>query len=63
MLKIKKWVLTPHAVQRILDRDISMEELRQLMLNPDEVVVQGPKFLLSKRFQSRKDNKRCCRYY
>lgn len=55
-LKIKKWVLTPHAVERIIARKISMEELKQLMLNPDEVIEQGPKFLFSKRFQNRKDN-------
>jgi hypothetical protein len=55
-LKIKKWVLTPHAVERVLDRKISMQELEQLMLNPDEVIEQGPKYLFVKRFQHRKDN-------
>lgn len=55
-IQIKKWVLTPHAVERVIARKISMEELKQLLLNPDEVIEQGPKFLFSKRFSSRKDN-------
>ena len=55
-VKIKKWVLTPHAVERVIDRKISMQELEQLLLNPDETIAQGPKFLLAKKFQNRKDN-------
>lgn len=55
-LNIKKWVLTPHAVERIVDRKISMAELESLILSPDEVVAQGPKFLLIKKFKGRKDN-------
>ncbi len=55
-VKIEKWVLTPHAVERILDRKISMQELEQLMTNFDEIIAQGPKYLLIKRFRDRKDN-------
>ncbi len=55
-LKINKWVLTPHAVDKILDRKISMLELEQLILNPDEVIEQGPKFIFVKMFAKRKDN-------
>lgn len=55
-IRIKKWVLTPHAAQRILDRKISITELEQLIMNPDEIISQGPKFLLVKRMQNRKDN-------
>lgn len=55
-LKISKWVLTPHAVQRVLDRKISMIELEKLMTTPDETIEQGPKFILSKKFKNRKDN-------
>lgn len=55
-LKINKWVLTPHAVERVFDRKISMQELEQLLLNPDEIIEQGPKYLFVKKFQSRKDN-------
>lgn len=55
-LNIKKWVLTPHAVERVVNRKISMEELELLILSPDEVIVQGPKFLLVKKLKGRKDN-------
>lgn len=55
-LKIKKWVLTPHAVERVVDRKISMQELELLILSPDEVIAQGPKYLLVKKLQGRKDN-------
>lgn len=55
-LKINKWVLTPHAVDKILDRKISMLELEQLILNPDKIIEQGPKFIFVKKFAKRKDN-------
>lgn len=55
-LKVTKWVLTPHAVDKILDRKISTLELEQLILNPDQVIEQGPKFILVKKFVKRKDN-------
>ena len=55
-LKINKWVLTPYAVDKVLDRKISMLELEQLMLNPDEIIEQGPKFIFVKKFLKRKDN-------
>lgn len=55
-LNIKKWVLTPHAVERVVDRKISMEELELLIFSPDEVIAQGPKFLLVKKLKGRKDN-------
>ena len=55
-LKINKWVLTPHAVDKILDRKISMLELEQLILNPDQIIEQGPKFIFVKKFTKRNDN-------
>ena len=55
-LKINKWVLTPHAVDRILDRKISMLELEKLILNPDKIIEQGPKFIFVKKFAKRNDN-------
>ncbi len=55
-LNIKKWVLTPHAVERVLNRKISMDELGSLIQEPDQIIPQGPKFILIKRFQKRKDN-------
>jgi hypothetical protein len=55
-LKIKSWVLTPHAVERVLARKISMEELGSLIQEPDQIIPQGPKFILVRRFPRRKDN-------
>ena len=55
-LSIKKWVLTPHAVERVVNRKISMAELELLILSPDEVIAQGPKYLLVKKLKGRKDN-------
>ena len=55
-LKVNKWVLTPHAVDKILDRKISMLELEQLILNPDQIIEQGPKFIFVKKFAKRNDN-------
>jgi Domain of unknown function (DUF4258) len=54
--KIEQWVLTPHAVEKILDRNISILELEQLLRYPDEVIEQGPKFIFVKSFAGRKDN-------
>lgn len=55
-MKIKRWVLTPHSVERIFNRKISIEEMESLIKNPDQIIAQGPKFILSKRFAKRKDN-------
>lgn len=33
-----------------------MLELEQLILQPDKIIEQGPKFILVKRFEKRKDN-------
>lgn len=55
-LKINKWVLTPHAVEKIVDRKISILELEELILNPDIIINQGPKFILVKKFSNRKYN-------
>lgn len=54
---IKKWVLTPHAAQRIFERKISLEELAQVIHSPEDPLRQGPKLILTKTFRSRKDNK------
>ncbi|MCM0607231.1 MAG: DUF4258 domain-containing protein [Xanthomonadaceae bacterium] len=54
---MKKWVLTPHAAQRIQERKIFAEELDELIQSPEESIRQGAKFILTKTFRSRKDNK------
>lgn len=55
--KIKKWALTPHAAQRIFERNISLEEMALLISDPEDVIPQGPKLILAKTFNRRKDNK------
>jgi hypothetical protein len=54
--KITKWVLSPHAVQRMMERDISTMEIENVLKNPDIIQPQGPKYILAKEISSRKDN-------
>ncbi len=56
-IKITKWVLTPHAAERLLERKISIAELETLLTSPGEIVQQGPKYLLVAHFPKRSDNK------
>ena len=56
-IKISNWVLTPHAAKRILERKISIDELETLLTSPDEIIPQGPKYLLVSHFPKRSDNK------
>ena len=46
--KISRWVCTPHALQRILERKISAEELAQVVESPDFRIPQGPKWIFAK---------------
>lgn len=55
-LKITKWALTPLAVERIEERKITLKELESILKSPDEVIPQGPKFILIKAFKHRDDN-------
>lgn len=55
--KINRWVLTPHAVKRIFERKISLEELADLIGYPEDVIAQGPKLILTRTFPRRRDNK------
>ncbi len=55
-LNIKKWALTPHAVERLEERKISLKELESILKNLDEIIPQGPKFILMKMFVHRDDN-------
>lgn len=55
-LKIKKWALTPHAVERIEERKITLRELEDILKNPDDIIPQGPKYILIKTFVHRNDN-------
>lgn len=55
-LKIKKWALTPHAVERIEERKITLKELESILKEPDDIIPQGSKFILIKTFIHRNDN-------
>ncbi len=55
-LKIKKWALTLHAVLRIEERKITLKELESILKDPDDIIPQGPKFILIKTFIHRNDN-------
>lgn len=54
--KIDKWVLTPHAAQRMIERKISVRELEEVFQAPDLIQNQGPKYILARSFTNRKDN-------
>lgn len=56
-MKILNWALSPHAVERILERQILLGELAILLEDPDEVIQQGQKFIFTKFFHERNDNK------
>ena len=55
--QIKKWVLSPHALERILERKISAQELASVIQMPDSTFPQGPKWILAKTIVGRQDNK------
>jgi hypothetical protein len=54
--KIEKWVLTPHAVERMEERHITLAEVREILSDPEECMSQGPKWILAKSFRGRTDN-------
>jgi hypothetical protein len=47
--KIERWVLAPHALSR-------MEELTQVITQPDSITPQGPKWILKKKLPARDDH-------
>lgn len=53
---VKKWVLSPHAVKRMTERQISVDEVQLLIESPDFVIAQGPKWVFAKSFFEREDN-------
>ena len=54
--KIGKWVLSPHATTRMIERHITTTELDHILHLPDWVIPQGPKWILAKHFKAREDN-------
>jgi hypothetical protein len=55
--KVKKWVCSPHALQRILERKITVEELNAVIQSPDTILSQGPKWIYARTIEGRNDNK------
>ncbi len=53
---VKKWVFSPHAATRMMERGVSVDEVRQLIEAPDLVIAQGPKWLFAKSIDTRHDN-------
>lgn len=53
---IADWALTRHAAERMAERNISISDLELTLRAPDHVIAQGPKFVLVKRIEGRKDN-------
>jgi len=54
--KIAKWVATPHAIERMGERGISVADLESVLQFPDETTRQGPKWIFSKFIDGRTDN-------
>lgn len=57
---IKNWVLTPHAVQRISERSVTIIEIQEVLDHPDVIKEQGAKLILAKNLTARKDNMVAC---
>ena len=53
---VKKWVFSPHAASRMMERGISVDTIQQLIEAPNLVVAQGPKWVFAKSFSARQDN-------
>ena len=53
---VKKWVFSPHAATRMIERGISVDAIQQMIEKPDLVVAQGPKWVFAKSFNTRHDN-------
>lgn len=54
---VRNWVLTPHAAQRAVEREVSVDEIEGVIREPDYAITQGPKWILAKSFPRRQDNK------
>ena len=53
---VKKWVLSPHAATRMMERRVSVDAIQQLIESPDLVIARGPKWVFAKSFSARHDN-------
>ena len=53
---VKKWVFSPHAATRMMERGVSVDAIQELIEAPDLVIAQGPKWVFAKSFNTRHDN-------
>jgi hypothetical protein len=53
---VKKWVLSPHAAKRMIERGVLVDDIQLLIESPDFLVAQGPKWIFAKAFSARQDN-------
>ena len=50
-------IYTPHAVERMMQRVVSPQEVELLLGNPDGIIAQSKdKFIYYKKIRGRKDN-------
>ncbi|HLG19542.1 MAG TPA: DUF4258 domain-containing protein [Bdellovibrionota bacterium] len=54
--KLIKWVLSPHAATRMMERRITVDEIRGIIETPDYRIPQGPKWIFGKRLKGRRGN-------
>lgn len=59
-LIVKNWVLTPHAAKRISERNVSIDEVQEILDDPDLIKEQGAKYILAKTLKDRDDNMVAC---
>ena len=52
--EIKNWVLTPHAAQRLQERNVSVEEVRVVLEKPDIVKSHGQSLFLQNLLKTEK---------
>ena len=55
--KIRRWVLLPHALERLQERKVSARELALVIEHPDVTIPQGEKWIFAKTIHGRSDNK------
>ncbi len=51
-----KWVLSAHAVLRMEERNLSIEEVKRVVEHPDYKLPQGDKWIFAKKIGARRDN-------
>ena len=56
MPRITKFVLSAHAVQRMEERRVHLNDIKAIVSTPDFVLKQGAKFILAKELENRSDN-------